>query len=92
VAGQGRGCGACVRVHWYTMSEQSGPASLAATSAAFFSLSSRSFSTIMVLCRSNVFTLYWGLTLVHFSAQRKHFLWDTLGSADLSGKRKLRLC
>ena len=21
-----------------------------------------------------------GLTLVHFSAQRKHFLWDTLGT------------
>jgi hypothetical protein len=35
--------------------------------------------TTMLCCSTRCISVYQGLTLVHFSAQRQHILWDTLG-------------
>ena len=81
--GQGGGCGECERVHRYTMSKQSGcthrHSPKISVMARVGTPPPRMASTVSAPVFMLMLSLRQGLTIVHFSAQLKHFLWDAGG-------------
>jgi hypothetical protein len=75
--------GEYVRVHWYTMSKQSGRMRMRRVPT---------FSILATAPPLRRYTCVQGLTLVHFSAQRKRFLWATCVHFSARREHFLELC